>query len=238
MHFSAVRDWLSVWLSENFTNGVLGLMCLVALLGYCAGSMLRQRESEKFGGEKMLESKGRDPLNLSGVSTSRTVTESASEIPAVDQETMCQAVKQPYDAFLVLDVEATCVEGPVSFDYPNEIIEWPVCLLRWKDMSSTGIARELEVVEEFRSFVKPTWRPQLTPFCKDLTGITQVCYPFNTMATRSIYPVLPYTGASRQCPFVYGIVAEFQAVPRTAWSYRAHYKPSPYPLLLVQRRSI
>lgn len=29
--------------------------------------------------------------------------------------------QQPYDAFLVLDVEATCVEG-AGFDYPNEII--------------------------------------------------------------------------------------------------------------------
>ncbi len=30
-------------------------------------------------------------------------------------------VKQPYDAFLVLDVEATCMEG-TNFDWPNEII--------------------------------------------------------------------------------------------------------------------
>ena len=30
-------------------------------------------------------------------------------------------VKQPYDAFLVLDVEATCEEG-TDFNWPNEII--------------------------------------------------------------------------------------------------------------------
>lgn len=30
-------------------------------------------------------------------------------------------VKQAYDAFLVLDVEATCVQG-ADFNYPNEII--------------------------------------------------------------------------------------------------------------------
>jgi len=29
--------------------------------------------------------------------------------------------KQPYEAFLVLDVEATCHEGS-DFDWPNEII--------------------------------------------------------------------------------------------------------------------
>lgn len=81
-------------------------------------------------------------------------------------------VKQPYDAFLVLDVEATCLQG-TGFDWPNEIIEWPVCLLRWKDRSSKGMASQLEVVDEFRSFVKPTWRPQLSEFCTKLTGITQ-----------------------------------------------------------------
>ncbi|KIJ69481.1 hypothetical protein HYDPIDRAFT_80257 [Hydnomerulius pinastri MD-312] len=81
-------------------------------------------------------------------------------------------VKQPYDAFLVLDVEATCLQG-AGFDWPNEIIEWPVCLLRWKDKSAKGKASQLEIVDEFRSFVKPTWRPQLSEFCTDLTGITQ-----------------------------------------------------------------
>ena len=34
---------------------------------------------------------------------------------------MGKRVKQAYDAFLVLDVEATCVEGS-DFAYPNEII--------------------------------------------------------------------------------------------------------------------
>lgn len=32
----------------------------------------------------------------------------------------------------------------------------------------------MEVIDEFRTFVKPTWRPTLSDFCKDLTGITQV----------------------------------------------------------------
>jgi 3'-5' exoribonuclease 1 len=30
-------------------------------------------------------------------------------------------VQQPYDAFLILDVEATCFQG-TDFNYPNEII--------------------------------------------------------------------------------------------------------------------
>jgi len=83
-----------------------------------------------------------------------------------------EPVKQPYDAFLVLDVEATCIKGS-GFDWPNEIIEFPICLLRWTDKSVGGQPGHLEVVDEFRSFVKPTWRPQLSEFCTNLTGITQ-----------------------------------------------------------------
>ncbi|KAF9466388.1 ribonuclease H-like domain-containing protein [Collybia nuda] len=80
--------------------------------------------------------------------------------------------KQPYDVFLVLDIEATCQQG-ADFNYPNEIIEFPVCLMKWMDRSSDKMASKLEVVAEFRSFVKPTWRPNLTEFCTSLTGITQ-----------------------------------------------------------------
>lgn len=52
--------------------------------------------------------------------------------------------------------------------------EWPVVLLKWTDKQSDGRASKLEVVDEFRTFVKPTWRPQLSKFCTSLTGITQV----------------------------------------------------------------
>lgn len=80
--------------------------------------------------------------------------------------------KQPYDAFLVLDVEATCHEG-TDFNFPNEIIEFPVCLMRWRDRSVDTTATHLEIVDEFRSFVKPSWQPVLSKFCTNLTGITQ-----------------------------------------------------------------
>ncbi|PIL23802.1 hypothetical protein GSI_13553 [Ganoderma sinense ZZ0214-1] len=88
------------------------------------------------------------------------------------RDQMAKRTKQPYEAFLVLDVEGTCVQGS-GFGYPNEIIEWPVCLLRWKDKDMKGNAQELEIVAEFRSYVRPTWRPQLSDFCRTLTGITQ-----------------------------------------------------------------
>jgi 3'-5' exoribonuclease 1 len=73
---------------------------------------------------------------------------------------------QPYNAFLVLDVEGTCQLGS-DWDYPNEIIEFPVVLLRFNESC------KLETVDEFRTFVRPTWRPTLSDFCTSLTGITQ-----------------------------------------------------------------
>lgn len=104
--------------------------------------------------------------------SSRPATLLTSDM-ANNSAAMSKAIKQPWDAFLVLDVEATCIKDSPFGSYPNEIIEWPVCLLRWKDKNSKGEARQLEVVDEFRSFVKPTWKPLLSDYCKQLTGITQ-----------------------------------------------------------------
>ncbi|TFK42902.1 ribonuclease H-like domain-containing protein [Crucibulum laeve] len=80
--------------------------------------------------------------------------------------------RQPYDMFLVLDVEATCHLG-TDFNYANEIIEFPVCLMQWMDKAEDGTAATLKVIDEFRTFVRPTWRPTLSSFCTELTGITQ-----------------------------------------------------------------
>ncbi|KAF8311258.1 hypothetical protein DL93DRAFT_2044644, partial [Clavulina sp. PMI_390] len=81
-------------------------------------------------------------------------------------------VRQLFDAFLVVDVEGTCHNGS-NFDYPNEIIEFPVVLLRWEDADQDRRASRLVKVSEFRSLCRPTWRPRLTDFCTALTGITQ-----------------------------------------------------------------
>ncbi|KAG0053690.1 hypothetical protein BGZ83_000574 [Gryganskiella cystojenkinii] len=68
-----------------------------------------------------------------------------------------------YDYYLCFDVEATCETG-FSFEFPNEVIEFPVVLL---DGST------LEVVDEFQTYVRPTHRPILSDFCVELTGIRQ-----------------------------------------------------------------
>jgi len=100
------------------------------------------------------------------------VRQSTEHIASTNEQYRAVRVPQPYDAFLVLDVEATCLPG-TDFHWPNEIIEWPVCLLKWVDKGANGMAGTLQKVAEFRSFVKPTWRPRLSPFCVSLTGITQ-----------------------------------------------------------------
>ena len=99
---------------------------------------------------------------------------------------------EEFDSFLVLDVEATCekVEGPnsrLAFAFPNEIIEFPVILLQWKrdcNAETEEESWELVVVDEFHSFVRPTWAPKLSAFCTELTGIQQVSLqaPFQTIA--------------------------------------------------------
>ena len=63
--------------------------------------------------------------------------------------------------YIVLDFEATCESGK---GWLNEIIEFPAVMLD---------AQTLEPVAEFREFVMPTENPQLTPFCINLTRITQ-----------------------------------------------------------------
>lgn len=115
---------------------------------------------------------------------------------------------------------------PCSF--PNEIIEWPVVLLRWARKRSDEVeaeaagevhdggepvveaveadegeegelaaeeAREgewmLEVVDEYHSFVKPTWKPKLSAFCTELTAIEQVRFrpPSSGIQANALFPV-------------------------------------------------
>ena len=70
--------------------------------------------------------------------------------------------KGRFDYLLVLDFEATC-DDKIKLR-PQEIIEFPVVKVN---------AATLETESVFHSYVGPTAHPVLTPFCTDLTGITQ-----------------------------------------------------------------
>ena len=71
-------------------------------------------------------------------------------------------IKGPFDFYVVLDFEATCDQGKAP--KPQEIIEFPSVLIS---------GETYEIIDEFSSFVRPLHHPQLTPFCTELTGITQ-----------------------------------------------------------------
>jgi len=75
---------------------------------------------------------------------------------------MGHLLQQPYDFYLVMDLECTCEEN--DRNYPNEIIEFPIILIN---------SRTLTKDAEFHRFVRPILNPQLSEFCTTLTGITQ-----------------------------------------------------------------
>ncbi|GAO48671.1 hypothetical protein G7K_2841-t1 [Saitoella complicata NRRL Y-17804] len=65
---------------------------------------------------------------------------------------------------LCCDVEATAEEGFAPGVYPHEIIEFPIVLY---DVETK------QVVDRFRTYIKPVKNPKLSEFCTTLTGITQ-----------------------------------------------------------------
>lgn len=68
---------------------------------------------------------------------------------------------------VIIDLEATCDNGEDStslFDRAqSEIIEIGACLVN----------SEFIVIDQFQTFIKPVIQPILTPFCTELTSITQ-----------------------------------------------------------------
>lgn len=72
--------------------------------------------------------------------------------------------QQIFDYIIVVDVEATCEEN--NRNYPHEVIEIPGVLINVR----TG---QVDRAKSFHTYVKPWRNPILTPFCTELTGITQ-----------------------------------------------------------------
>ncbi|KAK2725014.1 ERI1 exoribonuclease 3-like [Artemia franciscana] len=70
--------------------------------------------------------------------------------------------KQIFKYFIVLDFEATCMKDRKI--EPQEIIEFPMLKIDTKS---------LQITSEFHRYVKPVHHYILTPFCSELTGITQ-----------------------------------------------------------------
>lgn len=66
--------------------------------------------------------------------------------------------------YLVIDLEATCDRDHALPREETEIIEIGAVLARGRDFG---------VEDEFQTFIRPVAHPRLTPFCTELTSITQ-----------------------------------------------------------------
>ncbi|MFW0755934.1 exonuclease domain-containing protein [Pseudomonas sp. H11T01] len=64
--------------------------------------------------------------------------------------------------WLVIDLEATTDDGG-----------WPVAEMEIIEIGATLVNREGRELDSFQRFVRPLRRPLLTPFCRELTHITQ-----------------------------------------------------------------
>eukprot|EP01084_Bolivina_argentea_P154612 269477_1 len=71
---------------------------------------------------------------------------------------------QRFRYLIVLDFEATCAKNRKI--NPQEIIEWPAIIIDTQ-------TNQLLLDKIFHFYIKPKYHPQLTPFCTQLTGITQ-----------------------------------------------------------------
>ncbi len=72
---------------------------------------------------------------------------------------------QHYNYYLVVDLEATCCDKQSTIKHTEmEIIEIGAVMVE---------AENLNIVDEFQSFIKPIRHPILTEFCKSLTSISQ-----------------------------------------------------------------
>jgi inhibitor of KinA sporulation pathway (predicted exonuclease) len=85
-----------------------------------------------------------------------------------------------YDYLVVVDFEATCDEGenPQVTRANQEIIEFPwygfsVCRVVVNVMTRVVVDTiHGQMVDSRQIYVKPEWSKSLTPFCTQLTGIT------------------------------------------------------------------
>lgn len=69
-----------------------------------------------------------------------------------------------YNYYLVLDLEATCCDQGTIHREQIEIIEIGVVMVEHKNLT---------IIDEFQTFIKPVRYPILTEFCKSLTSISQ-----------------------------------------------------------------
>jgi len=85
-------------------------------------------------------------------------------VPNEEREEWVQ--KPSFDYYMVVDFEATC--GKSVARHQMEIIEFPMVLVDARTFPTQVVPDS-----EFQVYIKPVMNPKLSPFCNELTGITQ-----------------------------------------------------------------
>lgn len=86
-----------------------------------------------------------------------------AQVGYFNREKLYENQLQEFRYFVVIDFEATCDEARAL--YPQEIIEFPSVIVN-------GLTGQLEAC--FRTYVRPACNPNLSDYCKNLTGIQQI----------------------------------------------------------------
>lgn len=103
-----------------------------------------------------------------------------------------ETIKQKYRYLLVIDLEATCSEDNTVPRHEMEIIEIGAVML---DIET------LQPVDEFQVFIKPIRHQQLTPFCTNLTSITQEMVDAGVSYQEAINQLGKWTDPYQPCLF-------------------------------------
>lgn len=140
-----VRHAHPVYSSISLINGKINRMDLNQLKAMC-----RQNKLATMGKREAIKRRLKEYIKTEKLIEAGLLTEKARVILNTDY-------------FIVIDFEATCEEKNPP-DYPHEIIEFPAVLVSTEKM---------ETVDVFHSFVRPVINPQLSEFCRNLTGVEQ-----------------------------------------------------------------
>jgi 3'-5' exoribonuclease 1 len=104
---------------------------------------------------------------------------------------------------IIVDVEATCWDGPRERDRDHmEIIE----------IGAVRLDEHLEILDEFDAFVRPVVEPTLSGFCTRLTSITQADVDDADLFSVAFPRFLDWIGdrAYRLCSWGFYDVAQFR----------------------------
>ena len=178
------------------------------------------------------------------------------ELPQPSMEEQCQTTWtcQPYDAFLVLDVEATCLQG-TDFHWPNEIIvsyrvEMRLCrsveyrngqfvFLSGRTGRPVGWSGPCRKLQNFAALLNQHGAPSYPPFASPSLAFLKLVLPtiiksFTHLENR----MYMYLGTGRWRTPLPRSRKSILGLPRTPWSHPSSNRRASHAVLLVYRWSV